>query len=242
MASAALTMPGPSAATNASARSSLGTARKTSVMRMKIVSTQPPTVARHGADDEADRRRGDDDERDDQQRQPRAVDEARVDVAAELVGAEPEFGARAPRAASPRLRQIGIVRREQRREGGARRSASRTMNRPSTPSGLRSEAAAEHLEFGDPCGAQRPARIFDGIGDRHSLAWLPRARIERAVEHVAQHVEEDVDGADEQGAAEHGVHVARRTANGRCSCRCPATKRWSRPAPSPRAARHSSAR
>ena len=44
MASAALTMPGPSAATKASASSSLGMARNTSVTRMKITSTQPPTV------------------------------------------------------------------------------------------------------------------------------------------------------------------------------------------------------
>ncbi len=37
-------MPGPSAATNASASSSFGTARNTSVMRMKMRSTHPPAV------------------------------------------------------------------------------------------------------------------------------------------------------------------------------------------------------
>jgi hypothetical protein len=57
MASAALTMPGPRAATKASASKSFGTARNTSVTRMNTTIDPAAVGARYGADGEPDRRR-----------------------------------------------------------------------------------------------------------------------------------------------------------------------------------------
>ena len=61
MAMMALVMPGPSAATKASASTRLGSDRKMSVTRISTASTQPPKIAGDRADHQADRR--DDDRR-----------------------------------------------------------------------------------------------------------------------------------------------------------------------------------
>ena len=85
-------MPGPSAATKASARISRGKARKMSVIRISTAVDPAAVVAGDGADEEAEDRRGHGDEQHDVEGDPGAVDEPAPDVAAELVGAEPVPG------------------------------------------------------------------------------------------------------------------------------------------------------
>ena len=145
----AFSIPGPSAATNASARISRGKARKMSVTRISAASTSPPRVAGDGPDDEPDRRGEQRDQHDDDQRDPRAEDDAatgcrgpgrRCRASAPPTGAAAASCAGRRRTASTaragwrrsrrrpaRSRSAG----RRRRAGCGRRSARRRYARPS---------------------------------------------------------------------------------------------------------------
>ncbi len=166
----AFSIPGPSAATNASARikprkreEDVGDAHQRRV-------DEPAGITGDRADGESDRRGEQRDEHDDDERDPRAEDHARGDVAALVVGAEPVCGRRRK---EPRRAQVADVRRIRREAVGEDRDEHERHD--DQQAGDREPIRRER----PPCavGADRervPARARP-VGDEPRMQILARA-------------------------------------------------------------------
>jgi hypothetical protein len=163
--------------------------------------------ARDSPDQQAQRCGGDDDQRHDQQRQPRSVEDARIDVAAELVRAQPELP---PRRAEP-CRQVGCIGRmcRQKRRKDRAQDQRDGDRKAQDAQPVAQEPAPEPSQLGQLGRTHLAAAVacIDSVGHRGPLL---RPWVERAVKHIRQKVQKDEDRANQDRAAQHRVHVGRK--------------------------------
>ena len=150
-------------------------------------------VAGDRADEQPDRRQDAPTSTTIRERDARAVDDARQDVAAELVGAEPVRGATAAAAGRVRILGVGRPARRARREAPRAAAAPTTITRPTIASGLRRKRAASWIDAAEARLRAPPAAHRVSSHWRSDCRLRPRPssrpRIEHAVEQVRQQVE-----------------------------------------------------